>query len=424
MPGASHASSTWIRVNNDTHRENTLIVILFFTWGAVFLARMSGLYLAPYFAPEFHLTPARVGMLGSVVAITWACSGLFFGALSDRVGRKIILLPCAFSFSILCFLQGTVHNFHQLLFARALMGMAEGPAWPILSAMVKEASAPMRRGRNVGLVVGAAALVGLAAAPVLTTQVAARFGWRWGFFAASIPGIIISILLWMFVQEPARLAPGSISVSFREYFSILRYRNIWLCCAGSAGFICWLFLFHSFAPLYITRVAHQTVTTAGFLIGATGLGSFLLGFFLPALSDKIGRRPGLLIMAGLSIASPLILLASSLYAHLWLLAAILLLTNVGQGVSALVMVLVPSETVRAEFVATAIGLTTFVGEIAGATIAPVLGGTLAEKYGLSITMWIAAGGMFLVLLVTLFMKETDPLLHEGPVRMHAEPLAT
>jgi hypothetical protein len=36
--------------------ENTLVAILFFTWGTVFLDRMSLLYLAPYFAPEFDET--------------------------------------------------------------------------------------------------------------------------------------------------------------------------------------------------------------------------------------------------------------------------------------------------------------------------------------------------------------------------------
>jgi hypothetical protein len=41
--------------------ENTLVAILFFTWGTVFLDRMSQLYLAPYFAPEFHLTHQQIG---------------------------------------------------------------------------------------------------------------------------------------------------------------------------------------------------------------------------------------------------------------------------------------------------------------------------------------------------------------------------
>src|ERR1700733_15052161 len=156
--------------------ENTLVAILFFTWGTVFLDRMSQLYLAPYFAPEFHLSNAQIGTLASVLAIAWAASTFFFGALSDRVGRKRGLVPAFLLFSILSWMTGWAHSFHQLLWIRGLMGLAEGPTWSIMTALIEESSDVGRRGRNIGFVVSAAALVGLAAAPVLTTQIAARWG--------------------------------------------------------------------------------------------------------------------------------------------------------------------------------------------------------------------------------------------------------
>ena len=184
--------------------ENTLVAILFFSWGTVFLDRMSQLYLAPYIAPEFHLTHEQVGMLASVLAITWAVSTLFFGALSDRFGRRRILIPAVFAFSLLSWLSGVAHTFHQLLLVRALMGIAEGPCWSIMTALIEESSTPSRRGRNIGIVVSAGALVGLAVAPILTTQVAARFGWRWAFFVCGVPGILMGLLMWKFVKEPPK----------------------------------------------------------------------------------------------------------------------------------------------------------------------------------------------------------------------------
>jgi len=177
-------------------------LILFFTWGTVFLDRMSQLYLAPYFAPEFHLSDQQIGFLASVVSITWALSALFFGALSDRFGRRPVLIPAVFIFSALSWLSGIAHSFEQLLVIRALMGVAEGPCWSVINAINEESSPPGRRGRNVGVVVSAAALVGLCAAPILTTQVASRFGWRWGFFVAGVPGILMGLLIWRFVREP------------------------------------------------------------------------------------------------------------------------------------------------------------------------------------------------------------------------------
>ena len=389
--------------------EKTLIGILFFTWGTVFLDRMSQLYLAPYIAPEFHLTHAQVGMLASVLAITWAMSTLVFGALSDRFGRRVILVPAVLAFSALSWISGLARSFEQLLVIRALMGIAEGPTWSIMTALIEESSPASRRGRNVGLVVSAAALVGLAVAPVLSTQVAARWGWRWAFFVAGLPGILMATLLWRFVKEPERRGGETgeaRTTTLGGYLSLLKYRNMWLCSAAAAGFMSWLFLTNVFAPLYITEVAKQEATTAGFLLGASGLGSFFIGVAFPAWSDRMGRKPVLVLLAVMSCAIPLALLVPGLYAHAWLLAGILFLMNSGQALASLIMVLVPTESVPPQYAATSIGLATLVGEIFGATCAPVLGGTFAEKYGLGITMWMAAGGSALILLAALFLKKT------------------
>jgi len=394
-------------MNSAPRYEKTLVAILFFSWGTVFLDRMSQFYLAPYIIPELHLTHQQVGTLASALAIAWALSTLFFGALSDRFGRLRILIPAMFAFSLLSWLSGMVHSYHQLLLVRALTGIAEGPTWSVITALIEESSPASRRGRNVGLVVSAAALVGLAAAPVLTTQVAFRWGWRPAFFVAGVPGILLALLLWKFVKEPEAKAGGASDhapVRLADYLSLLRYRNLWLCCVGSGSFMTWLFLQNVFAPLYITQVAHQAPTTAGFLLGATGLGSFFLGFLLPSFSDRIGRKPAVLLMAAMSTCVPLALLCPYLYSVPWLLAFLLFLTNTGQAIAALVLVLVPSESVPPRFAATSIGLVTLAGELTGATLAPALGGSLAEKYGLAIPLWMAGGGSALLFLVGLFLK--------------------
>jgi len=385
--------------------ENTLIAILFLTWGTVFLDRMSQMYLAPYFAPEFHLNPEQIGTLASVLAITWAASTFLFGALSDRVGRKAVLVPAVFAFSLLSCLSATAHSFHQLLFLRALMGFAEGPTWSTITALIEESSPSSRRGRNIGLVVSAAALVGLAAAPVLTTQVAAQWGWRSAFLVAGLPGILAGFLILKFVREPETSAARQ-KPSWIEYALILRYRNVWLCCIGATGFMSWLFALNVFAPLYITEVVHQPATVAGFLLGASGLGSFFLGFLLPSLSDRVGRKPVLLMMSAMSALVPLSFLCPVLFRYSLLLAAIVFISNTGQGMASLIMVLVPTESVPAEFRATSIGLVTSVGEIAGATTAPLLAGGLAEAYGLSLTLWLAAAGSAIVFVIAVFLRET------------------
>jgi predicted MFS family arabinose efflux permease len=215
--------------------------------------------------------------------------------------------------------------------------------------------------------------------------------------------------MWKFVKEPppkAVLDAKHARPAFADYFSVLRYRNMWLCCLAAAGFISWLFLLNVFAPLYITREAHQTATTAGFLLGASGLGSFFIGLVFPGLSDRFGRRPILLLMACMCTVVPLALLVPHLYAVPWILAGILFLTNAGQGVASLTMVLVPTESVPPQFAATSIGLATLVGELFGATAAPTLGGALAKRYGLATPLWMAALGSAAIFLLALLLRET------------------
>jgi predicted MFS family arabinose efflux permease len=400
-----------MRVPTTERYQTGLVVLFFFTWGSVFLARMSVLYLAPFIAPDLHLSHAQVGLLASALALAWAASGLIFGAVSDRIGRRPVLIPTVFLFSILSWVSGIARSFAELLFIRTLLGIAEGPTWPTMTSMIEAASEPKSRGRNIGIVVSAGALVGLALAPVLTTQIAARFGWRAAFFAAGIPGIILGVLIWRFVKEPkeGESEPHHhAKPSLKDYLSLLRYRNMLLCCGGAAGFMTWLFVMHVFAPLYITEVSQRSVTTAGFIIGAGGLGAFMWGWIYPWISDSAGRKPTLICVALISAMAPLTYQVPFLVSHPWLMAAAGFLVNGGQGIAPLVLVLVPTESVPAKFAATAIGLATLVGEIVGGAMAPALAGAAANRYGLGAPLWIASGGAILVLLASLFMTETAP----------------
>jgi sugar phosphate permease len=96
----------------------------------------------------------------------------------------------------------------------------------------------------------------------------------------------------------------------------------------------------------------------------------------------------------------------SLYAYPWLLAAIIFATNGGQAIASLIVVLVPAESVPDQFAATAIGTTTLAGEIIGATVIPTVGGALAEQYGLRMPLLMAAGGMLVLLVAGVFLRET------------------
>ena len=264
-----------------TKRYQTgLVVLFFFTWGSVFLARMSVLYLTPFIAPDLHLSHAQVGLLASALALAWAGSGLVFGAVSDRIGRRPVLIPTVFLFSALSWLSGIARSFAELLFMRTLMGIAEGPTWPTMTSMIEASSEPKTRGRNIGIVVSAGALVGLALAPVLTTQIAKHFGWRSAFFVAGVPGIILGLLIWKFVKEPEKAEAGAhhhAKPSLTDYLSLLRYRNMLLCCLGAAGFMTWLFVYCMYLRRCTSRKFRAIGNSGGVYHRRGGGGRFFVG---------------------------------------------------------------------------------------------------------------------------------------------------
>lgn len=113
--------------NNKIGYENTLLCVLFFTFGFVFFDRLALSFLFPYMSAELNLSNSHLGMLSSILALAWALSGALVGAWSDRRGvRKPLLFIAVILFSLCSALSGLVTGFLSLLLFRGIMGLAEG----------------------------------------------------------------------------------------------------------------------------------------------------------------------------------------------------------------------------------------------------------------------------------------------------------
>ncbi|MGI4877878.1 MAG: MFS transporter [Janthinobacterium lividum] len=231
--------------------ELKIAVLLACCFGTVMLDRMIQLFLGPQLVADLHLRPSQIGLLAGVVSVCWAASTLVFGALSDRIGRKRVLVPAMIIFSLLSWVSGLANSFGQLLIIRALLGLAEGPCWSVIMALMEEHSAPGRRGRNIGIVVCAGSLVGSSIGPIFATQVAAHFGWRGAFYAAGVPGLALAALVAMLIAEPVRVGKN---VGERASIRlVLGSRDLWLCFAAALLLTVWIFGFNAFAPLYMSH---------------------------------------------------------------------------------------------------------------------------------------------------------------------------
>lgn len=122
--------------------------------------------LLPFYAQEFHASPAEVGWLFASFSLTQLLFAPLLGRLSDRVGRRPVLLASIAGGIAAYLLFAFAHSFALLLLARALAGVAAAN-YGIAQAYVADVTPPAERSKAMGMVVGAAFGLGFVLGPAL-----------------------------------------------------------------------------------------------------------------------------------------------------------------------------------------------------------------------------------------------------------------
>ncbi len=392
--------------------ENALVVILGLTFGVVFFDRQAASNLMPFIRPDLHLDGTQVGLIGSALSLTWAISAYLVGLLSDRTGkRKSILIVCVVGFSVCSAISGWAPTFGILAGSRVFMGMLEGGIMPICLTIMAVESSERRRGLNAGIVQnGFSNLVGNSMGPILLIWIAKVAGWREAFYVAAVPGLLCALAIWLWVKEPAKdaLAHGETATKHMSLFQMLRVRNVLVCSLVSIFMVAWLITGFAFLPIYFTEQRGLTPQTASFLMAALGMCAFAGGALLPGLSDRIGRKPVLLIGCFASILAPVA--AVYFQGPVWMLGAAIFVGWVGNGVFPMFMGTIPGESLPRASLATAMGIVVGVGEILGGVAGPFIAGRLMDRtaLGLQAPMFLMAGCALVAGCIALFLKETAP----------------
>jgi len=389
--------------------EVQVVLLLGLSYGFAFYDRQMMTFLSPFVIQEFRLNYFQVGALGAGLSLTWALGAYAFGRWSDRLGvRKPFLMAALVIFSLCSVLSGLAPEFWSLLASRVLMGAVEGPFLPICLAIVAAAAPAVRRGFDSGVVQNVfGSLLGGALAPLLSVAIAVALGWRASFFTAAIPGLLLALIVWKCVDEPAKPAPGTqASEPPLGIAAMLGHRNIVLCCVISCLLVGSALLVAIFLPVYLTSTRHYSPTLMSNIMAILGFCPPVGGVLLPWLSDRYGRRWPLIGGAALMAITPL----AALYfeGSLPMLVALLFLGWIGMGTFPLFMAVVPAETLAFRGTAAAMGLVVGVGEITGGVFGPLVAGRIADLFGQAAPLLIAAGFAGAGVLVGLALIETNP----------------
>jgi MFS family permease len=375
--------------------------------------RLTIVYLFPLIIPEFKISYAQAGALASILAITSAFAIWFFGGLSDRLGRKIILIPATLFFSLMSWFSGLTFSFLQMFLARGLMGVGQGAVLPASIATISVESTPTRRGFNFGLHQALAPLIALGIGAILVTQLTKLMSWRMVFFVMGIPGLVISIILYFYMMETKTTLfreKGKISEGISNkpgFFEPLKYRNVIVSSAVNSLMMGCLFVFATFSIIYLTKENHLSISDAGVIISLLGFTGFFGCIFLPLLSDRVGRKP--VIIPSLFVTGVCFwgfILSGSNFFFLALLVSIAGFA-IG-GIAPIALSALTTESVPPYLAATASGIPASIGEILGSALMPFLAGYLCDLYGLKTALYFSAIAPLIAGSVGIFYKETAP----------------
>ncbi|MBT2188199.1 MFS transporter [Sphingobium nicotianae] len=396
-----------------TGYELRVVLLLGLAYGFAFYDRMTMAFLSPFVVKDLGLNNTQVGALGSGLSLTWALGAYFIGRWSDSIGkRKPFLLAALLIFSLSSVLSGLSANFWTLLASRVIMGAAEGPFLPICLAIIAAASAPQRRGLNSGIVQnGFGSLLGNALAPLLVVAIAVQYGWRASFFTAGIPGLILLLVIWKYIDEPpaaptdlAPPAPGEKSTD--GFFAMLAHRNIVLCAIISCLGVGSIVLGSIFLPLFLTQVRGYKPETMANIMAILGLCPAIGGVVVTWLSDRIGRRTPMILFGLLMTLCPLA--AMYVTGSIVAMTALMFVSWIGIGIFPLFMGVIPAETLAFRNTAAAMGIVVAIGEIFGGVFAPILSGWIADQSSLYLPLAIQAGMSLACGLVAIGLRETNP----------------
>ena len=392
----------------DPSYEWKAVVLLSLGFGLVGLDRWIIAPLAPSIMRDLGISLPLINVLIAILGTTWGVAAVALGSLSDRIGRRKVMLPALLVFSLASAFSGLAGGFTSLLLIRGLMGVAEGAFCPVSFAATAEASKPARIGFNQGLQQSMFALFGLGLGPILATWLLGFTSWRGAFAIVGLPGIILTVLLWIVIREPAKgNAPVAAKATRASTREVLKVRNIRLAMVGLLCAMCGIFVLSANTPIYLSEYLKLAPMEVGLVTSAIGFGGFVGLWMLPALSDIFGRR--LMAVLGFAGGAAFIYYFITLGAEpTQLFAALFGATAFSFGVLSLLTGPVAAESAPPGMLSTASGLIIGVGEIFGGGVALLLAGYIIGTYGIQYMLYLALGGLIIGAGLMCGLIETAP----------------
>ena len=282
-------------------------IIVFTLWLLVFSSASQTMILSPILpriGDELAIPDALLGTLISVYSIMVGIFAILAGPVSDKVGRRQILILGCTSMAIALFMHGLVTGYYSFITVRIVAGCAGGMLSGAAVSYIGDYFPYERRGWATGWVMSGSAFGQIFGIP-MGILMADRWGFRSPFYLFAITMALTVLLLFLRVPQPDVLRSKhrlSVSKAAADYMAMVRRPDIaWAACAYFVMFL-GVSIFVIYLPTWLERSVGLTGNQIALMFVVGGVANVLTGPNAGKLSDKIGRK-GIILMScvGLSI---------------------------------------------------------------------------------------------------------------------------
>ena len=338
--------------------------------------------LLPYYAETFNASEFVTGLLIAVYALMQLIGAPILGRLSDRYGRRPVLLVSVFGTFIGFLLFGFAKSLWMLFFARMLDGVTGGNL-SVAQAYISDVTDDKNRAKGLGLI-GAAFGVGFIIGPV-TGGLLSQYGYNVPAFVAAGLALINFILIYAWLPEsltpekraqlgeqkkPTVTLDALITTLKRPFTGSILITRFFFSLAFA--------IFQTIFSLYALAKFNLTARDTGLVLTYVGILSvFVQGFLVGRLTNRFREDHLIAFAVGLMAIS---LVGWALAPSVFWLLIVLTPTSLSGGILNTLLSSTLTKSVASQEIGGILGLSASI-ESSTRIIAPILGGALLEKIG-------------------------------------------
>ena len=360
--------------------------------------------LLPLIGSELGLSYSQIGLIMTCKYVASAIANVPGGVLVDTVGRKGLLMAVSlFWIGFPYLLIGFTHSYLMLLACVALVGFGNS-LWHPTAIPTLARGYPERKGLVLS-VHGMGGNVGDAVAPVIIGAALSYFTWREVVVLNVVPGLVVAALLFVFLGSMRLTSKAHETQTVAQYVAglkdLFRSRSLVMLSTGSAFRTMTQAALLTFLPVYLAHEMGYSPVWVGACLFALQAAGFAASPVAGHLSDRMGRKQ---ILVSSMAATAVVLAAMALSGGSPLFIALVAVLGFFLYATRPVIQAWMLESTPKNMGGSSIGVL-FGAQALGGAIGPLLGGMVADAFGLLATFYFLAAT---IVIANLFVFGVTP----------------